>query len=149
MCVQCAVQTPVGYRCRACIRGLEDKFFTAKESDYLLVFAVCAVLGAAAGWIMLQFQSLFVALLAGFPIGGLISEAARRVLRGRRGRYTAQAAASGTALGALAPILLILIQFTQQTGIFNIRLIGGAGLTPLLFAGLAAAAVYARFNMFK
>lgn len=139
MCIQCAVQTPVGYRCRECVRGLEDKFFTAQPNDYALVAGVCAGLGVIGGFLISLFPLLFIAIIAGIPFGGLVSEAARRATRKRRGRYTAQVAAGATLLGILGLALLSFI---------GIRIMPFS-LGLLVFAGLAAAAVYARFNIWK
>ena len=44
MCAECAVLTPVGYRCRECVRQQEDKFFNATQSDYVIITAICAAL---------------------------------------------------------------------------------------------------------
>ncbi len=139
MCIQCAVQTPVGYRCKECVRGLEDKFFTAQPNDYALVGGVCAGLGLVGGFLISLFPILFVAIIAGIPYGGLVSEAARRVSGKRRGRYTAQVAAGATALGILGLGLLSFV---------GVRLVPFS-LALLLFAALAASAVYARFNVWK
>lgn len=139
MCIKCAVQTPVGYRCRECIRGMEDKFFTATSADYGLTFGVTAILGVVGGFIMALVGFLLVALIAGVPFGGVVSEAARRVAGKRRGRYTAHVAAAGTALGILSPLLYTLV----TRGVFV------PDLAVLLFGGLAAATVYGRFAMWK
>jgi hypothetical protein len=137
MCVQCAVQTPVGYRCRECVRGIEDKFFTAKETDYGIVFAVCAVLSAVGGYIAGAVGFLLVIIIMAAPVGGAIAGVALRVTQRRRGRYSAYAAAAGTAVGGLAPLLYILV----TRGVFV------PDISVLLYAGIAAAAVYARFAM--
>jgi hypothetical protein len=136
MCVKCAVQTPVGYRCRECIRGLENKFFTATGNDYLVIGAVGAGLGLLmTGILVYAGLGLFLALLAGVPAGGLISEAQRRVAGKRRGRYSAQAAAGSVVAGAALPLLFSLLT--------------GGLLAALLFVGLAATTVYGRFNIYK
>jgi hypothetical protein len=139
MCIRCAVQTPVGYRCRECVRGLEDKFFTAQPNDYALVATVCAAMGLVGGFLISLFPALFIAIIAGIPFGGLVSEAARRVTARRRGRYTAQVAAGATVLGITGLALLSFV---------GVRLMPFS-LSLLLFAGLAATAVYARFNIWK
>ena len=41
MCVQCAVQTPVGYRCRECVRQQDDKFYNVGDMDYPVIFGIC------------------------------------------------------------------------------------------------------------
>ncbi len=43
MCPDCAVSTPVGYRCKQCVRQHDDKFFTAGQNDYVVIGAVCAI----------------------------------------------------------------------------------------------------------
>src|SRR5215813_8342333 len=52
MCAQCAVQTPVGYRCRECVRGIQAGYYKATQSDYIVIFAVCAGLTAVAAAIL-------------------------------------------------------------------------------------------------
>jgi multisubunit Na+/H+ antiporter MnhC subunit len=103
MCVDCAVLTPVGYRCRECVRGIQDKFFTATQTDYALLFVVTAtaagVLGALVGAIRIPL--LFV-LILGLPVGGALAELSLRTIGRRRGRYSPQIAAGAAALGALA-----------------------------------------------
>ncbi|MCA9904097.1 MAG: B-box zinc finger protein [Anaerolineae bacterium] len=138
MCVQCAVQTPVGYRCRECVRTQEDKYFNASDRDLLLIGGICLVLGGIAGSIIGQIGLwlLFVLILSA-PVGGGIAEVALRAVKRRRGRYMAQVAAGATAVGALFPILWILL----QAGVFVPR------LDVLLFAGIAAVAVYGRMAM--
>lgn len=138
MCVQCAVSTPVGYRCRECVRGLEDKFFNSNPADYVIVFVTSAILSAIAGYLITGIVGflLFVLLLAA-PAGGAIAEAAMRLTGRRRGRQSALVAAAGTLIGGLAPLLYIFI----MTGVFV------PNLSLLLYAGIAAAAVYGRFRM--
>jgi hypothetical protein len=139
MCVQCAVSTPVGYRCKECVRGHEDKFFNATPADPAIVFVVCAVLAGVGAFIAGQFGgfALLLILIASAPVGGFISEMAIRAIQRRRGRYVPVAAAVGTALGGLSPLLYIL----AMTGIFL------PNLTILLFAGIVTATVYGRFRM--
>lgn len=125
MCAQCAVQTPVGYRCRECVREVEDKFFTGNTVDYVIVFSVCAVMGAL-GSLLLSFVGFFLLLLffAAIFLGGIIAEAARRAVQGRRSRYTAEVGWAGVASGVLAYSLIFL-------GVINVFLLliigGGAG----------------------
>lgn len=125
MCAQCAVQTPVGYRCRECVRQVEDKFFTGNSADYIIVFAVCATMGAL-GSLLVSFVGFFLLLLffAAIFLGGIIAEAARRAVQGRRARYTAEVGWAGVLSGVLAYSLIFL-------GVINVFLLliigGGAG----------------------
>lgn len=138
MCVQCAVQTPVGYRCRECVRGIQDKYFTSTRTDYLIIAAVCGVLNLiGSGLVAYLGVWLLLIIIAAAPIGGAISEAALRLTKKRRGRYSAQIAAAAAAVGGLLP----LIYLSLVVG----RLIPDFGI--LLYAGITAAAVYGRFQM--
>jgi hypothetical protein len=135
MCAECAVRTPVGYRCRQCVRAHEDKFFTGTTADYGIVFAVAVVL-AALGFVGLSLIGgflLFVFFLS-VPIGGAIGELALRLTGRRRGRYSGYVAAAGAVIGALAPGLLLYGRIAPT-------------LTLLLYAGLVAMTAYGRFRL--
>ncbi len=135
MCADCAVQTPVGYRCRQCVRAHEDKFFTGTTVDYLIVFAAAAVISAVGfvGMSMIGGFLLFIILLS-VPIGGAIGEVALRLTGRRRGRYSGYVAAAGVVLGALAPGLILYGQIVPS-------------ITLLLYAGLVAVTAYGRFRL--
>ena len=137
MCVQCAVPTPVGYRCKECVRGIEDKFFNASPADPAIVFAVCAVLSGIGAFIAAQVGFLLLVLIAAAPVGGFVSEVALRAIGRRRGRNVPVAGGVGAALGGLAPLLYIML----MTGRFI------PNISILLFAGIVTAAVYSRFRM--
>ena len=166
MCVECAVQTPVGYRCRQCVRQHEDKFYKATSNDDIKVFVVCAGIMAIAGAIFSAVSlGLFLALIVGFPAGGAVSEVALRVVQRRRGRYSGQIGAAGAAIGGLVGAMLqvyfrynsMLTQAAQQAGAragevpgmsidFLLRYaVSDIGL--LLFVGIVAVTVYGRFKM--
>src|SRR5215475_10289067 len=76
MCSDCAVLTPVGYRCKQCVRQHEDRFFTASQYDYVIISAVCAGLGAVGGFIASAISVLLILLIVGVPVGGGIAEIA-------------------------------------------------------------------------
>ena len=137
MCVQCAVQTPVGYRCRDCVRELEDKYFNATSRDDVVAAVICLVLGLVGGFIADRVGFLLIIIILAAPVGGVIAEVALRAVQRRRGRNTPMIAAAATAIGALFPILWILI----TVGVLLPR------IDVLVFAGIAAAAVYGRFRM--
>jgi len=135
MCAECAVLTPVGYRCRECVRQHDDKFFKGTTADYAIVFGVSAVLSAL-GLFLLSLLGgflLFVILLA-FPIGGAVGEAALRLTGRRRGRYSGQVAAAGVVVGVLA---------------LGLILTGGIvlSLTFVVYTGVVAATVFGRFRL--
>lgn len=156
MCPECAVLTPVGYRCRECVRGIQSGYYKATQNDYIVIFAVCAGLTAVGGAIFsaINLGILFTLILA-LPAGGGIAEAALRLTSRRRGRQSARLAAAGAVVGGLIGGL---VQFLLAYGaalsrlggsqVLNVlfqRVVGDISL--LLFVGLAAAAVYGRFKM--
>src|SRR6188768_91474 len=102
MCPDCAVPTPVGYRCKQCVRQHDDKFFSASQNDYVIIAAVCGIVSAIAAAIVLQIgiPSLFLIFIA-IPLGGGISELGLRLTQRRRGRQSANIAAASVVIGGL------------------------------------------------
>ncbi|MBZ0288828.1 MAG: B-box zinc finger protein [Anaerolineae bacterium] len=166
MCVECAVQTPVGYRCRQCVRQHEDKFYKASSGDDVKVFSVCFGLMVVAGAIFSAIPlGLFLALIAGVPAGGAVSEVALRVVQRRRGRRSGEIGAAGAVMGGVAGAMLqtylqynsMMSQVAERAGVRAGEIPGisidalfqGAILNIglLLFIGIIAAAVYGRFKM--
>lgn len=163
MCVECAVQTPVGYRCRECVRGIQDKFFNASQTDYVILFVVTAVAAGVLGAIVgaVRIPLLFV-LILGLPVGGALAEVSLRAIGRRRGRYSAQLAAGAAALGALAGAFIQtylalserIAQAAARTGqqapalpldlVFT-QTVSNLGL--LAFVVMLAVAVYGRYRM--
>ena len=161
MCPECAVQTPVGYRCRECVRGIQDNYYKATSNDYSMIAAVCAGLSAVAGAVMsaLSFGLLFT-LILGLPIGGGIAEAALRLTSRRRGRQSARVAAAsavgGGLVGGIVQIVLwyngVVSQMPDNARVPALSLDFifqrlTTDFSLLLFVGLVAAAVYGRFKL--
>ena len=137
MCADCAVPTPIGYRCRQCVREHEDKFFTGTTVDYLIVFAVAAVI-TGLGYLGLNLIGigrflLFIIFLS-IPVGGAVGEAALRLTGRRRGRYSGYVAAAGALVGAFAPGLILAGQLILAP-------------TLLIYAGIVAFTAYGRFRL--
>ena len=169
MCVECAVRSPVGYRCRECARGIEDKFFNASEADYVIIATVCAVLAGIAAAILRAIGGggfLLFILILGLPVGGGIAELALRAVQRRRGRQSAIIAAAATAVGGLVGAgislyLAVMNAFNQMAAqlpagaraeipaptldqIFTAVL---SDFRLLIFLGMLVFAVYGRFKM--
>jgi len=85
ICVKDARRTPVGYRCKGCVKEQQDVFFTATPIDYTVAAAVSFVLSLIAALIIpaLGFFAIFAAPIA----GGIIAEGVFRTTGKRRGRY--------------------------------------------------------------
>lgn len=139
ICVQCAVLTEVGYRCKECVRGQQNVFYNGGRGDLLIGGAVALVLGAILGAAayallgILGFFSLIIAFLAGPAAGGLVAEAIRRAVRKRRARGMKWLATGLFILGVLAVGLVL----AGIPGLF-------VRWDVLLAAALAASTLYAR-----
>ena len=110
MCTDCAVKTPIGYRCKECIRGQQKIFETAITQDYIFGIVIALALGYIGGLITTRI-GFFVIFLAPFA-GGLIAEAVRKVLHKRRSKRLFQAITVAAVVGGLisaAPLLLGLL----------------------------------------
>jgi hypothetical protein len=166
MCVQCAVQTPVGYRCRECVRGIQDKFYTAETPDYVRVVLACAILaGAATALVSFIGIPLLFLIILGLPLGGVIAEASVRLVSKRRGRGIDRIAAASAAVGGLiGAVVPVIVQYNQVVGeIVRQSGVRAQDLPPLtldtllqmlfndwatlIFIALIAAAVYGRYRM--
>lgn len=114
ICTQCAVKTPVGYRCPDCVRELENTFFEATPRDYLLVPAVLLPLSLILGYLVVRFAGggffllFFMFAIAG-GVGSWVGRMGHRVAGRRRGRYLPHIAAACVALGVLIPGLLFFL----------------------------------------
>jgi hypothetical protein len=110
ICTQCAVRTPVGFRCTECVRSQQAQFYTAHWYDYVIAGVLSLVLsvpGAVlAGWIG-WFFALIMSPFAGGLIGGLVHRAIGR----RRGRWIWLTVAVCVVLGALIVLLFRPVSF--------------------------------------
>lgn len=105
MCTRCAVRTPVGYRCRECVRQQQDTFFTAQVVDYLIAAAVSLAFSFVAAAILARLW-WFLAFFAAPAVGGVIGRVIYRLTGKRRGRYTGAVVGACVVMGAL-PFLLL------------------------------------------
>jgi hypothetical protein len=107
MCVKCSVRTPVGYRCRECVKGQQATFYNATAFDPIIQSVVSVIMSAIAAEIigymggMLGFLGFFITFAAGGAVGAFIADMACRAAGRRRGQYTWLIIAGGVALGAI------------------------------------------------
>lgn len=116
ICMKCSVQTAVGYRCKECIRDVQDKYFNAESLDYPIAFftslVVTAVFAPFASILLGSLGFFFVIILMiliGSGAGGLLAQIVRRAVGNRRGRYLRQFMLGGVAVGLLVAMLLGLL----------------------------------------
>jgi len=145
ICVQCAVQTPTGYRCKSCVRGQQKKFNTAKMSDY--VFApVIAVTLSFIGSLLVSFLG-FITIFAAPFIGMIIMRAVRAVIKNRRSNTLFLVTAAAGAIGSLPLLVTALIPAINglRAGGFNVF-----SLLPLVWRAaysiLTTGAIYYRLK---
>lgn len=106
MCPKCAVLTPVGYRCKECVREQQDTFFNAQVIDYLIAAVASVVISFVAAAFLARIGWFFIAIFVAPAAGGVIGAAVRRLTRKRRGRYTALVVGAGVVAGALPWLML-------------------------------------------
>ena len=94
MCTKCAVRTPVGYRCRECVRGQQQIFYNAKTVDPIIQGVVSVILGGIGsglmGFLNFGFIGWLIAFWAGSAVGALIADIAHRLVGKRRRRHANQ-----------------------------------------------------------
>jgi hypothetical protein len=105
MCTKCAVKTPVGYRCRECVREQQDKFFNAQVIDYIVATGISLAISFFAAAIVARIWFLF-AIFLGPAAGGVIGTVVWRATGKRRGRYTSIFVGTAVVAGALPFVLL-------------------------------------------
>ncbi len=114
ICIKDARLTPVGYRCKECVRGQQDVFFNATPVDYVITGVISFPLAFIAAQIVPRLG--FISLFAGPIVGIVIAEVVRLATRKRRGRYTWIVALVCLVAATLLPLLPVL----------EILLLGGA-----------------------
>jgi hypothetical protein len=148
ICGQCAIQTPVGYRCKECVRGQQAIFDTARSIDYF-VAGVITTIGVAISVALLRFVGFWGLLLAP-AVGGGLAELVRRAVGRRRSRRLPLAVILGGVLGVLPSLWpLFLTLLLSITGNVNAGFLGGgllSGLLPLGYGFLIVSTLIARIG---
>jgi hypothetical protein len=155
VCTKCIVRTPVGYRCRECVRGQQQVFETAVLSDYVITAVIVAPLAGLAGYLVTSL-TFFVIFLAPV-VGGLLAELVRLAVRRRRGRRLNWVAAGAFVVGCLPlfvmPLFSILFSIMGAGNLNAGQAVAGmlvaVGLNFVwigAYIGLGAGALYARLR---
>lgn len=153
ICMRCAVRTPVGYRCPACVNAQQRAFYAGFKPSYYLIAAIVALpLSLLAGWLIPQLG--WYTILLGPVVGGGIAEAARMAIGRRRGEYTWLVVCASIVVGALPALLVSLLSFLGLVaGASGVLAYLVGGLTRLLWLGVylltAVGAAYARLRTGK
>ncbi len=166
MCVQCAVQTPVGYRCKECVRGIQAKYFNANPYDDLIAFGVAAAATGVVGYVISSVGlPIFITLILGFPAGGAIGELIVRAVQKRRSLNMAKFGAAGAVLGGILGAVLqtygrissLYARAAAEAGVraadipaLDIGLVVQTAISDIgliLAVGIIAVALYSRLRM--
>lgn len=152
ICSKCAVRTPVGYRCKVCVRNQQAVFYTAMPRDYVVAALITlppAVIGQIVGPLL-----GFFAIFAGPIVGTIIAELVWRATGRRRGQYIWLVVAACMVIAAL-PVLLWPILFMSlfmqysaqfsQVGLFSLASL----IWPIVYLVLAVGSAIARLRMGK
>ena len=141
ICAACAVRTPIGYRCRECVKGQQKAFDTSEWFDYLTGFFVATLLSGVASFLVtfiggIGFFGWFL-IAAGAPSAAVaIAEGVRLVTGKRRSRPLFLTVAVGVVVGAL-PIILIQLLFSGN--LFGI-------VFQIIYLVIAVPVVYSRLS---
>ncbi len=127
ICTRCAVQTPVGYRCKECVGQQQAVFYTGGTIDYVIGAGIALLLGGIASYLITPL-GWFFALILGPTIGIAIAEAVRAAVRRRRSKYLWLAVAGGLIAGAIPALVRALLSpwILLSLGLFLVLAVGAA-----------------------
>jgi hypothetical protein len=114
ICSRCAMQGPVGLRCKVCGTPSRDALASMRPTQLAIAAAVSLVGGAVVGYAG-SALGIF-GLVAAFFGGGLIAEALDRTVGIKRGTRIMVIAVPGIVAGGVAGIAFSLLGFLQQIG---------------------------------
>ena len=128
ICTRCAIQTPVGYRCRECVGQQQAVFYTGGSLDYIIGGMIALVLSGITSFLMTLLGAWFFALILGPTIGIAIAEAVRFAVRRRRSRLLWMVVGLCIVLGAVPALLLALrsVWGLLTLGLFLVLAVGAA-----------------------
>jgi hypothetical protein len=141
ICARCAMQGPVGFRCRTCGKPAYDPLTSFTVRQLALGTAVSLGAGTVGGFIGLQLG--FFVIFVGFFAGGLIADAVMRVTGFKRGPLMAVILLGGIAVGTLFGAVL---DYSLTAASFNASTQGveyGYSLLSYLVDSFAWGAIYA------
>jgi hypothetical protein len=147
ICPQCAVLTPVGYRCKECVRGQQKGFETARTIDYPIAGLISAVALGVAMYLLgfLSWWGIFIAPV----VGGGAADIVHRAVGRRRSRYLPLAAVIGGAIGVLPSLwqplnrLYILLSVGELSALGTVLL---QIVVPMVMGGLMLSTLYYRLR---
>lgn len=133
ICSSCAVLTPVGYRCKECVKGQQAVFDTAYRRDYPVAFLIAGI-GVSLGIALLSAIWYWIGFVFAPIIGGGLAELIRVAVGRRRSRRLPFAAVAGGVAGLLphaipAALGLVSVAYTGAAPAW----LGSIGLNVIFF----------------
>ncbi len=141
ICARCATLTPVGYRCKKCIRQQQAVFYTGMPVDYLIAALITLPLSAAGAYLA-SLLGIFLTFFVSPVVGGVTADVVWRAVGRRRSRYL-WVVVSGAIVIATAGVAL------YQAGAFSGYVLSSHNLLRIelaLYLVLAASAAYSRLR---
>jgi len=112
ICTRCAMQGPVGMRCKTCGKPSRDALTSLKPNQIAIGLAVPLGLGAVVGYFGAQFG--FFMIVLGFFAGTIIAEALDRTIGIKRGPRILAIAITGIAIGGMLGASLSLVGLWRE-----------------------------------
>ena len=149
ICLECAVQTPTGYRCKDCVKAQQQVFNTSQSKDYLIGGAIAAVFGFVGSFaesMVPLLPSFLTALIAGGIFGRLICSVVRSAVHRRRSDRLTIVMTAAAGIGALLArrSLLEFYLYTMVSGGFFTGLLGL--IFGLLYAAVLCVTIWTDSN---
>jgi hypothetical protein len=137
ICSRCAMQGPVGFRCRQCGRPKNDPLTSMRPSQLAIGLGVAALGGVVVG-LLTGFGGIFGLLIAWFA-GGIIADAVIRFVGFKRGPRMMATLFGGIVIGALVGFIVQAGSFVAGLGPDEGAFIGGFLLNQGLWAAVGVA----------
>jgi hypothetical protein len=142
ICVRCAVLTPVGYRCRNCVKQQQSVFYTGLSVDYIIAAVITLPL-AAIGAVIVSYLGIFLAIFISPVAGVLVADASWRAVGRRRSRYL-WLVVCGAIVAATVGVVLYQGGFLAGRGLLRSM---GLRLDLVLYVVMAVSAAYSRLRL--
>jgi cytochrome bd-type quinol oxidase subunit 2 len=149
ICPKCAVRTPVGFRCKQCIKGQQAAFYSATPLDYVFAVVIGLVAATIAAFIIGAVGLFFAFFLA--PVaGGVIAEVVRWATGRRRGRWVWLVVSACIVVGALLAALRSMLPYLfvpeARMALLAAPLALISHIDLIIYVVLAIGVVYARLR---
>jgi hypothetical protein len=154
ICTKCAMQGPVGFRCRNCGTLANDPLSTIRPTQAVIGLAVAIGLGAGVGLIASRIG--FFTIIVSFIAGGFIAEAVTRLIGYKRGTTILVIVLGGIVAGSLVGFGVDYGLMVAEFANLDLPPEAGVGLPASFFldgllwvvvsAGAACAGAYSRLR---